>query len=172
MKSRTLDLSLGLLCALLLAACASQNPAPPPAPTLPPTPTRYPVPKLPPAEGTITLEGGQCSYDGPQPIPAKTTFTVNWYVYDNLSSNYGLYVFIVGEGKTADDLQAALRLEGTPPDWLTQAGSFETGPNSSLQVTVKTVSGPLFGPLYFACFTTESSPPKIIGPLTVTGNTP
>ena len=183
MKSRTLYFSMGLSCTLLLAACSTQSPAPtsapapPPtvapttAPTIPPeptlvlTPTAVPVPTLPPAEATITFEGKQCAYDGPQPIPANETFTVNWYVMDKDYDLYGLYVFIVGDGKTKEDLVTALKLEGVPPSWLTQAGSFDAGPNSSQQVTVKTAEGPLFGPLYFVCFFGESGSFPVIGPI-------
>lgn len=95
------------------------------------------------------------------------TFTVNWYVMDKDYDLYGLYIFIVGDGKTKEDLVTALELEGVPPSWLTQAGSFDAGPNSSQQVTVKTAEGPLFGPLYFTCFFSESGPFQIIGPIEV-----
>jgi len=172
-----------LVTALVLGACGSQPTAvstngPPtiapksvptamPEPTLAPTPTLQSVPMLPPAEATITTEGKACAYDGPQPIPANMTFTVNWYVNSTDGDNFGLYVFIVGEGKTKDDLRAAIDREGAPPSWITQAGSFETGPNSSRQVTIKTAEGSLFGPLYFACFFSESGPFQIIGPIEV-----
>jgi len=185
MKICSLYLSLVLLCTLLLAACSTQSPAltsipvqPPtmaptsiptatPEPTLVPTPTLEPVPTLPPAEATVIFEGKGCTYDGPQPISANTTFTVNWYVNSNDYSLYGLYVFIIGEGKTTDDLKAAIKQEGAPPSWLTQAGSFDANPRSSQQVTVKTAEGPLFGPLYFVCFFSESGPFQTIGPIEV-----
>lgn len=173
-----------LLTALVLNACGPQptvvatnapttiapTPAPTvtPEPTLPPTPTFQSLPTLPPAEATITFEEKQCAYEGPQPIPANMTFTVNWYVNTNDSDNYGLYVFILDDGKTKEDLLAAIKREGAPPSWLTQAGSFETGPNSSQQVTVKAAEGTLFGPLYFTCWgKSESGPFQIIGPIEV-----
>lgn len=173
-----------LVTALVLGACGSQPtavstnmqptiapksvPTAMPEPTLAPTPTLQPVPTLPPAEATITFERKACTYEGPHPIPANMTFAVNWYVNSNDSDLYGLYVFIVGDGMTKDDLVAALKREGAPPSWLTQAGSFETGPNSSLQVVVKTASGPLFGPLYFTCWgKSESGPFQSIGPIEV-----
>ena len=190
MKFRTLYFSIGLLCALLLAACSTQSPAQNPAPTSapaqpptvapttaptaapepttpPPTSTLEPLPTLPPAEATVTFEGKGCAYDGPQPIPANMTFTVNWYVNSSDSNPYGLYIFIVGDGMTKDDLVAALKREGAPPSWLTQAGSFDAEPHSSQQVTVKTAEGPLFGPLYFVCFFSESGPFQTIGPIEV-----
>lgn len=189
MKIRFLYLSLGLLCTVFLVACNTQSPVPTPAPeklpttapttvpTTPPTatpeptleasPTAESLPTLPPAEATVTVEGKNCAYDGPQSIPANMTFTVNWYVNGNDYDLYGLYAFIVGDGMTKEDLVAAIKREGTPPAWLTQAGSFDAGPNSSQQVTVKTAEGPLFGPLYFVCFFAESGPFRTIGPIEV-----
>ena len=170
-----------LAMALVLGACGSQPTAvstnapptiaPPPAPTVTPeptlAPTLQPVPTLPPAGATVTVEGKACAYEGPQSIPADMTFTVNWYVNSTDSDQFGLYFFIVGEGKTKDDLMAAINREGAPPSWLTQAGSFDAGPNSSQQVTVQTAEGTLFGPLYFVCFFTESGPFQIVGPIEV-----
>ena len=119
MKSQTLYLA-GLVFALLFASCSTQSPAPTSAPvkpptvaptiaptttpeptTPPPTPTAVPVPTLPPAEATITFEGKQCTYDGPQPIPANETFTVNWYVMDIDYDLYGLYAstFLADAGR-------------------------------------------------------------------------
>jgi len=184
MKSRISLVHLGLLVALLLVACGSPPPnslptqlptiAPTSAPTAtpeptlpPPTPTIEPPPTLPPAEATITTEGKQCSYDGPQSIPAAMTFTINWYVNSTDYSQYGLYVIIVGDGKTKADLVTAIKLEGAPPSWLTQAGSFDAEPNSSQQVILKTAEGPLLGPLYFVCFFSESGPFQVIGPMEV-----
>ena len=183
MKFRSLYLSMGLLCASLLAACSTQSPAPtsapvqpptlaptsvptvPPEPTLPPTPTPMPVPTLPPAEATITCEGTFCTYEGPQPIPAQETFTVNWYVNSTAGEEFALIVFLTDEGKTKEDLVDVYNRESTP-DWLTQAGTFFTKPNSSLQVTVQTAEGPLFGPLYFICSTPEKLL-NVIGPIEV-----
>lgn len=170
-----------LAMALVLGACGSQPTAvstnapptiaPPPAPTVTPeptlAPTLLPLPTLPPAGATVTVEGKACAYEGPQSIPADMTFTVNWYVNSTDSDQFGLYFFIVGEGKTKDDLMAAINREGAPPSWLTQAGSFDAGPNSSQQVTVQTAEGTLFGPLYFVCFFTESGPFQIVGPIEV-----
>lgn len=183
MKFRTLYFSMGLLCALLLAACSTQSPAPtsapaqpptlaptsvptvPPEPTLPPTPTLVPVPTLPPAEATITCEGTFCTYEGPQPIPAQETFAVNWYVNSTAGEEFALIVFLTDEGKTKEDVVDVYNRESTP-DWLTQAGTFFTQPNSSLQVAVQTAEGPLFGPLYFICSTPEKIL-TVIGPIEV-----
>lgn len=183
MKFRTLYLSIVLLCTLLLAACSTQSPAPtsapaqPPTltptsaptattePTLPPTSTLEPVPTLPPAEATITCEGTFCTYEGPQPIPAQETFTVNWYVNSTAGEEFALIVFLTDEGKTKEDVVDVYNRESTP-DWLTQAGTFFTKPNSSLQVTVQTAEGSLFGPLYFICSTPEKVL-TVIGPIEV-----
>ena len=189
MKSRVSFVNLGLLFVLFLAACGTQSPTQNPAPTSapaqpptaapttaptaapepttpPPTPTAIPVPTLPPAEATITCEGTFCTYEGPQPIPAQETFTVNWYVNSTTCEEFGLLVFLVSEEQTKEDVVAAFKREGEPPAWLTQAGSFFTKPNSSLQVTVQTADGLLFGPLYFICSTPERIL-TVIGPIEV-----
>lgn len=179
MKARTMLLSMGVVCAVLLGACGAQNPAPaptmapaptsiptqPPEPTLPPEPTAIPIPELPPAQATITCEGTFCSYEGPQPIPAQETFTVNWYVNSTAGEEFALIVFLTEEGKTKEDVVDVYNRE-TTPDWLTQAGTFFTKPNSSLQVTVQATEGPLFGSLYFICSTPEKIL-NVIGPIEV-----
>jgi hypothetical protein len=187
MKFRTLYFSMGLLCTLLLVACSTQSPAQslaptsapaqpptlaptpvptvPPEPTLLPTPTAVPIPTLPPADATITCEGTFCTYEGTQPIPAQETFTVNWYVNSTAGEEFALIVFLTDEGKTKEDVVDVYNRE-TTPDWLTPAGTFFTQPNSSLQVTVQTAKGPLFGPLYFICSTPEKIL-TVIGPIDV-----
>jgi hypothetical protein len=179
MKARNLFLSLGLVGAILLGACSPQSPAPlpeaapaataipttPPEPTVPPEPTAVPLPTLPPADATITCEGTFCTYEGPQPIPAQETFTVNWYVNSTAAEEFGLIVFLTEEGKTKEDVVDVYNRE-TIPDWLTPAGTFFTKPNSSLQVTVRAADGPLFGPLYFICSTPEKIL-NVIGPIEV-----
>jgi hypothetical protein len=185
MKNLTLFADVSLVCVLLLTACGNQTPAQVPTPTQPPvdtptsmptttteptlaaSPTPMPLPTLPPAEATVTFEGKQCTYDGPQSIAANMTFTVNVYVNSKDYSIYGLYAFIVGDGMTKDDLVAAIKREGAPPSWLTQAGSFDLEPRSSQQVTVKKSDGPLTGPIYLICFFSENGPFQIIGPIDV-----
>ena len=188
MKPRVLFVNMGVLFVLLLVACSTQSPAQNPAPTSvpvqpqttapttaptaaseptipPPTPILESVPTLPPAEATITCEGTFCAYEGPQPIPAQETFTVNWYVNSTAGEEFALIVFLTDEGKTKEDVVDVYNRE-TTPDWLKQAGTFFTKPNSSLQVTVQTAEGPLFGPLYFICSTPEKIL-TVIGPIEV-----
>jgi len=183
MKYRVSFMILGLLFVLLLAACSTQSPPPTSAPAQPPTgspttpptakpepsleasPTSVPAPTLPSAEATITCEGTFCTYQGPQPIPAHEAFTVNWYVNSTAGEEFALIVFLTEEGKTKEDVVDVYNRE-KPPDWLTQAGTFFTKPNSSLQVTVQTAEGSLFGPLYFICSTPEKIL-TVIGPIEV-----
>jgi len=122
-----------------------------PAPTLEPTP--LPLPTLPPADITITVKGvSGCSYDGPQPIPAAESLTVNWYVNSTEAGWYGLLVTIVEEGHTKQDLIREMTNAFPPPPWTEHVGDFGGVPGSSMQGTIQAASGPLRGPLYFACW--------------------
>jgi len=176
MKHRVCFTIPAILSIAVLAACSPQAPvtsaapaptaapptvAPPTAlptsePTIEPTPTLPPIPTLPAADATITFEGNGCTYDGPAPIAAADSLSVNWYVNSNEHALYGLLVFVLDEGKTADDLRSALKTE-SPADWISQAGSFFSSGNNSKQVPVQLAQGgPLRGPLYFTCWAGES----------------
>jgi hypothetical protein len=165
-----------ILIIALLGACSSQAPeapaalpptSPPPTvapaaspvpaePTVEPTSTVAPLPTLPAADATITVAGKECKYDGPDPIPAGDSLSVNWYINSSESPLYGLLVFVLDEGKTAEDLRGALKSE-VPADWISQAGTFSSSGNNGKQVTVQLAQGvPLRGPLYFTCWAGES----------------
>ena len=122
-----------------------------PAPTIEPTP--FPIPTLPPADITITVEGvSGCSYKGPQPIPAAESLTMNWYINSTEADWYGLLVTIVEEGHTKQDLIREMTNAFPPPPWTVFVGDFEAPSGSSMQGTLQASSGPLRGPLYFACW--------------------
>jgi hypothetical protein len=102
------------------------------------------------------MDGKECTYDGPDPIPAGDSLSVNWYINSSESALYGLLVFVLDEGKTADDLRSALKSE-VPADWISQAGTFSSSGNNGTQVTVQLAQGgPLRGPLYFTCWAGET----------------
>jgi hypothetical protein len=195
MKIQSLLLVTFLVFTSVLSACGSPDSAPgsAPQPTLPPpTPTAttvptleptnspdpaleqtsLPIPTLSPADITITFEGGsQCTYDGPEPIPAVESLTVNWYVTSTDVDFYGLLVVIVDEGHTKEDLIREMKSAFPPPSWTEHVGNFEGAPRSSMQGTIKASNGPLRGPLYFACWSGSSwdtrKPFATLGPFDV-----
>ena len=176
MKIQSLFLIALLVITSMLSACGSTDSAPEstPQPTLPPPdptntpapmleptalptstlePTPLPLPTLPPADITITVEGvSGCSYDGPQPIPAAESLTVNWYVNSTEVGWYGLLVVIVEEGHTKEDLIQEMKNAFPPPPWTEHVGDFDGPPGSSMQGTIQAASEQLRGPLYFACW--------------------
>jgi hypothetical protein len=186
MKTRIFFSCLFLLYATFLAACGAQSPpptpetlsptetkiivptslpSPTPEPTIPPTSTPVPLPTLPPADAAIIFSEKTCSYEGPEKIPVTVPFLVNWIVESKDYENYGLFVFMVEEGKTKEDLRNMLKGE-TAEQWVIQAGSFETTPSSSKQITVISSSGEWFGDLYFTCWD-SSKMFMILGPFAV-----
>ena len=186
MKNRMLFISLCLLFVISLTACAAESASPtpePPAPTEtkiiapkplptataeptpPPPPTPVPLPTLPPGDATILFSGNSCSYEGPEKIPVTVPFLVNWNVESKDQDRYGLYVFMVEEGKTKEDLRNMFKSE-SPASWVIQAGSFDGSPWSSQQVTVISSTGKWFGELYFICLD-SSKIMAILGPYNV-----
>jgi len=166
--NRRLCFSVLLLSGVLASACSTPSPAPIAAPTiapssptsepptaLPATHASSPMPTLPPADATITFEGNECIYDGPDPIPAAESMTVNWIVNSTEHAWYGVMPIIVGEGKTKEDLAQLMRSDDPPPSWVTQAGTNESW-GEDKQITVKPASGGLRSDLYFTCSYGES----------------
>jgi hypothetical protein len=78
--------------------------------------------------------------------------TLNWYVSSTEANWYGLLVVIVDEGHTKQDLIQEMNNAFPPPSWTEHVGDLEGSPGSSMQGTLQASSGPLRGPLYFACW--------------------
>ena len=77
---------------------------------------------------TLTINGDQCSYEGPKNIPAKATFTLK-LENPKPSTWHGFGVLTLAEGKTLEDLKTATTVEDLP-EWITVIGRFgsnETG---------------------------------------------
>lgn len=156
-KSILLRMVVPALILLLVAACGS------PAPTATPVP---PTPTPAAADMTLTFSGGQCTYGGPQSVPAGK-LTVDLVVEDKDHDKFGLAMVTLNEGKTFEDLNQWPSAD--PPPWLTIINVWEILPGSTKQVSVQVTNGPL----YFVCF---YAPPDTkygtLGPVAVTGASP
>ena len=73
---------------------------------------------------TVTINGDQCSYEGPEKIPARVTFTLK---IENPKPTTGLGFGIVtlAKGKTLEDLKTLTTVE-VLPEWITRIGRFGT----------------------------------------------
>jgi uncharacterized cupredoxin-like copper-binding protein len=106
---------LAIVSGCLLAACGSDRPAadavarsdsaPPPA-----------------GAAAVTITATDFTFDAPSEIPAGLT---TFHLVNRGSELHHVQLVRLGEGKTADDLLAALKAGGPPPAWITMAG----GPN-------------------------------------------
>jgi hypothetical protein len=121
-----------------------------------------------PAAATITFEGTSCAYDGPQTLPASETLTVEWRIATKSGDIYSLRPFLANEAESYEDLMQALSgldaQRPVLPAGLTEAGSFLSVANRTLQVTVKSASGPLHGLLYFSCWDSDRAF-DVLGPI-------
>ena len=151
---------------LFAVACGTSKPAPT---SIPPAPTATPVPSTPApviADMTITFDGNECTYDGPQSVPAGK-ITVDMVFKNKEHDRFALVIATLDEGKTFEDLDQWPTTD--PPPWLTIVDGWETPPDSTKQVTAQIANGPL----YFVCF---YSPPDTkygtLGPVAVGGAEP
>lgn len=176
MKSQFLTIAIALACVPLFSACSPQDAAtvPAPASTLAPSAepappaSTIPAPTPVPAVATITFETDSCSYDGPQTLPASETLTVTWRIKTTVGDVYALSPFITDETKSREDLVQALQgldiHRPALPAGLTSAGTSLTLARGSLNVSVKTASGPLHGLLYFSCWAAGEAY-DVLGPI-------
>ena len=71
---------------------------------------------------TVTINGDQCSYEGPENIPAKGTFTLK-IENPKPSTGMGFGIVTLAEGKTLEDLKTLTTVE-VLPEWITRIGRF------------------------------------------------
>lgn len=145
----------GVLLVMAATACGGAQATPTAEPAMP---TAEPVaptaePATPavepePAKITVTFEGGQCIYIGPDEVPAGR-ITVVLDVEDQTEyEEYGLAVVTLDEGKTFEDLDAWPST--SQPSWAQVHGLLEEVPQGSrAEMTVIALEGPLF----LVCFT-------------------
>ena len=108
-KNRSVVLFSMIVALVLLAACATPQPTatmvPTPAPTVIPTDT-------PPAATeadfgiTVTFDGDQCIYHGPERVPAGQIPIVLDVKDQTVYEVYGVGALTVDEGKTIEDIMA------------------------------------------------------------------
>jgi len=139
---------------LFVIGCGAPT-ATPELPTPTPTPTQVTT------NMTVTYDGNECTYDGPQSVPAGK-ISVDWVVKNKDHDKFGLVIATLNEGKTFEDLDQWPSTD--PPPWLTIVNGWETPPDSRKQVTAQITKGPF----YFVCF---YSPPDTkygtLGPVAV-----
>lgn len=143
---------------LLVAACAA------------PPPPRAAVPgnegSTPPALAEVTFIATEYAFDAPESLSAGWTRIT----LDNQGAlPHDLYLFKIEEGKTMDDVMAALETEG-PPEWADFYGITEAAAGESGWFAANLTPG---GYVYLSFGQAEEGPPDaaqgMAGMLTVTG---
>jgi lysophospholipase L1-like esterase len=135
----------------LLAACGAPQPTatmvltsePPVSPTDTP-----PAPAEADAGITVTFDGDQCIYKGPDQVPAGRISVILDVKDQKDHEEYGLAVLTLDEGKTFEDLDAWSSTDRPP--WSQLHGLLEEIPQGSRAETTVTA---FEGPLFLVCFT-------------------
>jgi ketosteroid isomerase-like protein len=113
------------------------------------------------AEVTVTFRGDQCTFDGPEAVPAGRV-TVNWKVEGQPRDGYALAIVTLDGGKTFEDLDAWPSV-GRPP-WAYLVG-FQGSFSADLSPFVSDVTK---GPIYLVCFTAHpEARVSVLGPVEV-----
>ena len=135
----------------LLAGCGAPQPTATMAPTPDPpvAPTDTPTAPADTNTGiTVTFDGDQCVYRGPDEVPAGRIAVILDVEDQKEHEEYGLAVVTLDEGKTFEDLDAWPSTD--PPRWVQLHGLLEEIPQGSrAEMTVIAFEGPLF----LVCFT-------------------
>lgn len=120
------------------------------------------------AELTFTIENDACDYAGPTTIPYGT-LDMTLEVRDTLSSQYGLFLFVVEPGHTADEVAAAY--PGDPPSWATLVDTYvmgRPGETGNYERNLRQIIAYKGGPIYVLC----TRPERVLGlfgPIDVVG---
>jgi hypothetical protein len=106
-----------------------------------------------PSGPTVTVEGGTCSYTGPQKVPVNLSMT--WNVKDTTPGmDYGFSIITLAEGKTLKDLTALIGSSGPgSPSWVTMIDWNLMTQGTSTGTYDLTANSAYHGePIYIACF--------------------
>ena len=112
---------------------------------------------------TVTFDGNECTYDGPDTVSAGQ-ITVNWNIKGQARDGYALAIVTLDEGKTFEDLDAWPSIGA--PSWATVVAFKEEFP-ANLSPFVADVTE---GPIYLVCFTAHPrAKTGVLGPVEVEG---
>lgn len=135
----------------LLTACGPSQPTATRAPTSEPPviPTDTPPAPADTGEGiTVTFEGGECVYHGPERVPAGEISIVLDVRDQTAHELYGVQTLTLDEGHTLDEL-VPYQQEISFPLWAHDHGFIEAAQGSTQARTIVLFEGPLF----LSCFT-------------------
>jgi len=136
-----------LLLTLTLAACSSPDA----------------TPSASPSEITVTFEGDECIYNGPESVPAGRIPILLDVRDQTAHEEYFVGVSTLDEGKTYDDLVAAPFETGLPL-WVHDQGSVSADKGTSQSTTVILYEGPM----YLVCLTTPPDQKTgVLGPVEI-----
>lgn len=153
---------------VMLAACSTPQPTattvPTSEPTAPPTDTPAPVTEA-NAGITVTFEGDQCIYHGPERVPAGRIQVALDVTDQTAYQKYGVGAATLDEGKTLEELVAAPFTAGFPI-WMHDHGFVEAVQNTAQETTIVLFEGPLF----LVCFVSSSDQDRkvdVLGPIEI-----
>jgi hypothetical protein len=154
----------------LLAACG----APEPTATMVPTPEPADVPTDTPPELadanariTVTFDGDECAYEGPDKVPAGQISVVLDVEDQTDHEEYGVQTLTMDEGHTLREL-VSYQQEISFPLWAHDHGFTKAAQGTSQEMTIVLFEGPLF----VSCFTntadeTQAEYTGILGPIEI-----
>jgi lysophospholipase L1-like esterase len=135
----------------LLAACGSPEPTATTVPTSEPPVIPTDTPPA-PAEAnagiTVTFEGGQCVFHGPERVPAGEISIVLDVRDQTAHESYGVQTLTMDEGHTLEEL-VPYQQEISFPLWAHDHGFIEAAQGTTQERTIVLFGGPLF----LTCFT-------------------
>jgi hypothetical protein len=151
--------AIGLLAAVMAAACGGAPAMPTTEPVMPTSEPATPTTEL--VRITVTFEGDQCIYHGPERVPAGRMRIVLDVRDQTAYEEYGVGAATVDEGKTIEDLVAA-PFDYHAPVWVHDQAFVEAAPGTSQETPLVLFEGPLF----LVCATSDGKT-NVLGPIEV-----
>jgi hypothetical protein len=157
------------LVTVMLAACSTPQPTATMVPTPEPTavPTDTPAPAAESSAGiTVTFEGDQCIYHGPERMPAGRIPIILDVTDQTAYEVYGVGAATLDEGKTLEDLAATPSTAGFPL-WLHDHGYVGAAQGTAQETTIVLFEGPLFLVCFVDSSSGEGSKVDALGPIEI-----